>query len=135
MGLLNWLNSSSRKNWHVVLLNVIMGIIMSIIIVPSVVYFTKVVPTKYEFTGEVVDLDTNEPIPNAQVLFDRIDVANTNESGIFYAAERFRADKLPFQVNDQIKVEVTASGYRKFNESFELINFKMQGLKFVLEKK
>lgn len=134
MGLLDWLNSSTRKNWHVVILNVIMGIIMSIIIVPSVVYFTKVVPTKYEFSGKVVDIDTNEPIPSAEVLFLRIDLARTDEGGGFRAVHRFRSDELPFQINDKIEVEVTANGYLPYSENFELINFKMDGLKFALEK-
>lgn len=134
MGIIQWLNSNNRKNWHMVVLNIIMGIVMSIIIIPSVVYFTKVVPNKYEFSGVVTDMNTNQPVKGAQVFFPRIGVAITAQDGRFRIKNRFRSDQLPFTINDQISVEIAAPGYVEFKENFELINFKMDGLQYRLEK-
>ncbi len=134
MGIIQWLNSGNRKNWHMVVLNIIMGIVMSIIIIPSVVYFTKVVPNKYEFSGFVIDVNTNEPVKGAQVFFPKIGVATTAQDGRFRIKNRFRSDQLPFTINDQISVEISAPGYIEFKENFELINFKMDALQYRLEK-
>lgn len=134
MGLLQWLNSSSRKNWHVVVLNIIMGIIMSIIIIPTVVYFTRVVPTKYIFEGVVVDADTNLPIEGATVLFVGLANDNTNTEGEFEARETYRGDQPPKQEGDRVRIEITASGYKDFYDDFTLTEFRMRELKYAITK-
>lgn len=134
MGLIQWLNSSTRKNWHVVVLNIVMGIIMSLLIIPSVVYFTRVVPTVYSFEGKVVDIN-DEPIEGALVLFTGVASARTDETGSFKARKKFRGETVPKQIDDQVELEISADGYGNHREKFTLSTFKMKDLKYVLEKK
>ncbi|MEM9990497.1 MAG: carboxypeptidase regulatory-like domain-containing protein [Bacteroidota bacterium] len=131
MGIATWLNSSTRKNWHSVVLSVIMGIVMGLMIIPSMRMLTNVVPVKYyEFEGVVVDED-NRPIKGATVLINRVGSDSTKGDGTFSIGERVGIGAA-LEVGESLNVIVSAKGYETDEQPFELSASKMQTMKFVL---
>lgn len=131
MGLGKWLNSSTRKNWHSVVLSVIMGIVMGLMIIPSMRMLTNVAPVKnYVFEGVVMDED-NRPIKGATVLINRVGSTTSGSDGAFRISER-RGLGTALEVGESLNVIVTAKGYETDEQPFELSESKMQTMKFVL---
>ena len=133
MGVIKWLNSSTRKNWHSVLLSIIMGVVMGLMIIPSMRMLTNVVPVKsYVFEGVVMDED-NRPIKSATVLINKVGSDATKADGTFSISERVGMGQA-LEVGESLNVIVTAKGYETDEQPFELSDARMQTMKFVLYK-
>ncbi len=133
MGVIKWLNSSTRKNWHSVVLSVIMGIVMGLMIIPSTRMLTNAAPVKsYVFEGVVMDED-NRPISGASVLINRVGSTKSGSDGTFIIQER-RGIGTALNVGDNLKIIVSSKGYETDEQAFELTESKMQTMKFVLYK-
>lgn len=133
MGLIKWLNSTQRKNWHSVVLSVIMGIVMGLMIIPSTRMLTNAAPVKsYVFEGVVMD-EENRPIKSASVLINRVGSTSSKADGTFKIQER-RGLGTALEVGESLKVIVSAKGYETDEQPFELSDAKMQTMKFILYK-
>ncbi|NJL75120.1 MAG: carboxypeptidase regulatory-like domain-containing protein [Saprospiraceae bacterium] len=133
MGLIQWLNSSQRKNWQMLIVNVVMGIVMGLMVIPTAKYFASNAPIKsYIFEGFVLD-EENRPIPDATILIAGIATGKTSKDGGFRIKET-RGLGTALQVGDELEIEVSAPGYVADKQRFALTDSRMQTLKFVLNK-
>lgn len=133
MGLIKWLNSTQRKNWHSVVLSVIMGIVMGLMIIPVMRAITERAPlNNYVFEGVVMDED-NRPIQGASVLINRVGSSKSNSDGTFHIQER-RGLGTALEVGQNLEVMVSAKGYETDEQPFELSESKMQTMKFILNR-
>lgn len=133
MGLIKWLNSTQRKNWHSVVLSVIMGIVMGLMIIPSMRMLKDFAPVKsYVFEGVVMDED-NHPIQGASVLINRVGSTKSTSDGTFQIKER-RGLGTALEVGENLKVIVSSKGYETDEQPFELSESKMQTMKFILNR-
>jgi hypothetical protein len=133
MGLIQWLNSSNRKNWQMIMLNIVMGIFMGLMVIPTAQYFASNAPVKsYIFEGFVMD-ETSNPISNATILVAGIGTNKTGKDGAFRIKET-RGLGTALQVGDELEIEVSAPGFVTDKQRFALTDTRMQTLKFILSK-
>ncbi len=128
---LKWLNSESRKNWELIILNLILTLTLSLIIIPSVIYFNKLIMARtFIFEGTIINVDS-VPIKNAELIIEGLGIGLSNDKGQFKIKT-----KEQLKLGDLVYLEILppdTTTYKIYKEKFEISSLQMKNIKILIE--